>query len=153
MAPSSDSRFIFWQRWLLIASLVFFAFGLALSFLNRTPLFELLNRQAEPVFWGSKSVPPEAAVFRSWIYGVAGATIASWGVFLAYVTHYPFKRLERWSWNCAAVGLLVWYVPDTLVSLYFGVLFNVVFSSAFAVIVALPLIFTRKLFYPAEAPR
>lgn len=35
-------RFSFWQKWLLIVSLMITIFGLALAFLNQTPLFDML---------------------------------------------------------------------------------------------------------------
>jgi hypothetical protein len=44
------------------------------------------------------------------------------------------------------VGTLVWYLPDTGLSLYFGVTFNAVVNTIFLAIIALPLIFTRREF-------
>jgi hypothetical protein len=50
------------------------------------------------------------------------------------------------AWYCTAIGVLVWYIPDTAMSLRFGVAINVVINSILLVGVALPLIFTRKAF-------
>ena len=138
--------FTFWLRWLVVLSVVIVAFGLGLAFLNDTPLFDLFHQQVDPVFWGDQPLPPAMLDFRGWAYGVLGATMAGWGVFFVFLAWIPFRRKERWSWNCFALGLLVWYVSDTLISLASGVIFNAVFNTLILVLVGLPLIFTRKVF-------
>jgi uncharacterized membrane protein (UPF0136 family) len=134
-----------WSSWLFILGLVIVALGLAMSLLGSTPAFNLV----EPVFWGAQAQPAQALAFRGWIYGVTGATMAGWGVFVAFVALRAFARRERWAWYCTAIGVLVWYIPDTAMSLRFGVAINVVINSILLVGVALPLIFTRKAFREA----
>jgi hypothetical protein len=140
------NSFTFWQRWLFILSLIIIAFGLGMAVLNSTPLFDLLNRQVDPIFWGAQSLPQEALAFRGWAYGVLGATMAGWGVFIAFLAQSPFRRRERWAWNCTALGMLVWYLPDTTISLASGVIFNAVLNTVLLALVALPLFFARKEF-------
>lgn len=146
MQITSPSQFFFWQRWLFVISLAFIVFGLAIALLNNTPLFDLFNRQVDPVFWGSEAVSHEVLVFRGWIYGIAGSAIASWGVFLAYIINYPLRRREKWAWNCLVLGMLTWYFPDIAVSLYFGVFFNVIFSTLCVAAMIFPLMIIRKYF-------
>jgi hypothetical protein len=145
------TSFVFWQRWLLVLGGIVIAFGLGMALLNATPLFDLFNRQIDPAFWGVQPLPGQALAFRGWAYGVLGATTAGWGVFIAFLAQVPFRRRERWAWNCVALGILVWYVPDTLISLSFGVLFNAFFNTLLLALVLLPLIFTRKDFEPATS--
>ncbi len=140
------NSFTFWQRWLSIFGLIIIAFGLGMAVLNSTPLFDLLNRQVDPVFWGTQPLPREALAFRGWIYGVLGATMAGWGVFIAFLAQSPFRRRERWAWNCTALGILVWYLPDTAISLASGVIFNAMINTGLLALVALPLFFTRREF-------
>jgi hypothetical protein len=138
--------FSFWQRWLLAVSAIVVVFGLALAFLNQTPLFDVLfNNQIDPAFWGGEEPPPESAEFQRWIYGVLGATVAGWGVAMAFIVGYPFRRRERWAWYCLVTGLLVWYVPDTVLSLVYAP-FNAAFNTLLLVAVGLPLAFTRDDF-------
>ena len=140
-------HFGFWQRWLFIAGLIIIIFGLLMAFLNQTRPFDLLfNNQINPIFWGVRAVPEEVVVFQSWIYGVLGATVAGWGVFLAFIAHYPFKNKERWAWNCVALGMLLWFTVDTAISLYFGVIFNALFNTILLIAVLLPLILSRRAF-------
>jgi hypothetical protein len=140
------NSFTFWQRWLFVLSLIIVAFGLGMAALNGTPLFDPLNRQVDPIFWGTQPLPQAALAFRGWTYGVLGAAMAGWGVFIAFVAHSPFRRQERWAWNCTALGILVWYLPDTSISIASGVIFNAAFNTGLLALVALPLFFTRKAF-------
>ena len=145
-------EFSFWQRWLLAVGLVMVAFGLVMAFLNGTVVFELFNRQIDPVFWGDETTPEAATRFRQWAYGAWGATVAGWGIFVAFIAHYPFRRREEWSWNCLAAGLLVWYLVDTAISLCFRVYFNAAFNSLLLILSALPLAYTRKHFHANHRP-
>lgn len=140
------NRFLFWQRWLFVASLLVVIFGLALAFLNQTPLFDFLfNSQINPQFWRTRYPGADIVQFQRWIYGVLGATMAGWGVFLAFVAHVPFRRQERWAWTCMTVGLLLWYTVDTVISVIY-VPFNAAFNTVLLVALGLPLLLTWRQF-------
>jgi hypothetical protein len=139
--------FDFWQRWLFGLSVAIAVFGFALAALNQTPVFDFLfNRQVDPVFWGKGTVPTEAKLFQRWVYGVLGAVLCGWGVFMAYVVRYPFRSKEKWAWDCIAVGIGLWFIMDTALSFYFGVWFNAMFNVILAVLISLPLLCTRRDF-------
>ena len=140
------NHFTFWQKWLFIVSLGITAFGLFMALFNQTPLFETFTRQIDRAFWGSVSFPADITSFQSWLYGVWGATIAGWGIFLTFIAYFPFKQRERWAWNCLVVGLGAWFVLDTGLSWQYGVSFNVVFNIVVALALGLPLVFSRKAF-------
>ena len=139
-------RFLFWQRWLFVFSLIVIVFGLGMALLNRTPLFAIFDSQVNPAFWKTNSLSPEVDAFQGWAYGVMGATMAGWGVFLAFIVHYPFNHKERWAWNAFMLGLSLWYLTDTTISLYFGVVFNAIFNTVIFILALLPLLFTRQEF-------
>ncbi len=141
------NRFFFWQSWLLVVGILIAGFGILMALTAGTPLFDLFNRQINPAFWGGAAVDSTARQFQHWIYAVWGATIAGWGIVLVYIVHYPFFRKEAWAWECVAVGVVVWYILDTLLSVYYGVFFNVAFNSVLLVAAAMPLMFTRKEFH------
>lgn len=140
------NRFSFWQRWLLSLGVIFVVAGLTVAFVSLITPIGPLNNFVNPIFWGSQPVPESVVNFQRWIYSVLMATMAGWGVFIVFVAYYPFKNREKWAWNCLMVGALVWYLPDTALSLYFGVTFNAVANTLFLVAIALPLIFTRRDF-------
>ena len=141
------TSFHFWIRWLVAVGWLLVAFGLAMATLNGTWLFDLLfNRRIDPAFWPAGSVPADLASFRAWVYGVLGATVAGWGVFLVFLAGNPLKKRERWARNCLFLGITLWFLVDTAISAYFGVYFNVLFNSVLAVLVYVPLAATRRHF-------
>ena len=138
------TSFSFWQRWLLVVDIGIVVFGIMMALLSGTPLFRSFNRQIDPAFWGANPVADEAQAFQKWIYGVWGATVAGWGVFLTFVARFPFGKKEKWAWQCLVVGLLVWFVLDTVISLNYQVYFNAAFNTALLILVAPPIAFTRE---------
>jgi hypothetical protein len=106
----------------------------------------LFNRQIDPNFWASAEISENTLKFQGWIYGVLGAVIAGWGTLIAFWAHYPFKSRERWAWNGLAVGTGIWYCADTVISAVYGVTFNIVFNTVMLVLLATPLVFTKKYF-------
>lgn len=139
-------RFSFWRRWLVVVGIGVSVFGILMALLSGTPLFDLFNRQIDPVFWGANAVDSATKQFQHWLYGVWGATIAGWGIILTYIAQFPFSKKKRWAWNCLVIGILVWYVLDTALSVLYGVTFNVAFNTTILILAGLPLIFTRKDF-------
>lgn len=138
--------FSFWQRWLLVIAVALTAFGVVMAFVSGTPVFDVFNSQINPAFWGAGAVEGPAKQFQQWVYGLWGATIAGWGIFITYVARYPFARRERWAWNCLALGIGLWYVLDTGLSLAYGVYFNVAFNTVLLIAAGVPLAFTRSEF-------
>ena len=139
-------KFIIGQRWLLTLSVAVTLFGLFMALFSGTSLFAFFNHQIDPAFWGTNAVGATAKLFQQWIYGVWGATIAGWGVILIYIVRYPFARKERWAWRGVVLGLLVWYLLDTLLSVLYRVYFNAAFNTLILIMAAPPLIFTSKDF-------
>ncbi len=138
--------FSFWQRWLLVVGLVITVFGIVMALTSGTPLFDLFNRQIDPAFWGVDPLLENTKQFQQWIYGVWGATIAGWGIFVTFIARYPFAKKERWAWDCIVIGLLTWFVLDTSLSFFYRVYFNVAFNAGLLVLAMLPMVFTRKEF-------
>lgn len=139
--------FWFWHKWLFATGLLVTIFGLGLTFFNQGAFFDfLLNRQINPVFFPDGQVSPEIVRFQQWIYAVLGATISGWGISIIFLTYYPFRSQDRWAWNAIALGVTVWYILDTTLSLYFRVVFNAAFNSILFIALWLPLVLTRKHF-------
>lgn len=132
----------FWQKWLFVAGLLIIVFGLVMALMNGTALFEPFNQQIDPIFWESGAIPSQARTFQAWIYGVSGAIVTGWGIFLAFIARHPFRERKRWAWTCLLIGLSVWYLVDTSISLAAGVIFN----TLLLLLVVVPLIFTWKAF-------
>jgi hypothetical protein len=142
-----DERlFLLCQRWLVALGVIIVMFGVALAFLYSTPLFDIFRTQIDPVFGGAGELTGGTVLFQQWIYGVLGATMAGWGVCIAFIAAVPFKRKEKWAWNCLAIAVSLWFVIDTFLSWRFGALFNVVFNTLIYFAALVPLLLSRKYF-------
>lgn len=140
-------KFSFWYQWLFVVGLLLVVFGVALALFNQTPIFDFLfNNQIDPVFWVDGQALPEMSRFQQWVYGVLGATIAGWGICVAFLARNPFQNKEFWAWNAIALGITVWFVIDTALSLCFQVVFNLAFNTVLFIVFWLPLAFTRGYF-------
>lgn len=139
-------KFVFWQRWLFVVSIIIFIFGMMMALFNGTAIFRLFDNQINPVFWGVKNVDEHTGDFTRWIYGVLGATMAGWGIFIGFIARYPFRKKEKWASDCLLLVTLIWFLVDTGISLYFKVYFNAIFNTILLVMMFPPLLFTRKYF-------
>jgi len=135
-----------WFSWLLLLAIGIMGFGVFMALFNGTELFSLFNEGIDPAFWHGGLVPEAAREFQTWVYGTWGATIAGWGVFLVYVLIFSFRRREPWAWWCFIIGIVVWFVFDTAISLYHRVYFNAGFNTLIFLLALVPLIATRKDF-------
>jgi hypothetical protein len=145
-AEAESKRFFFCQRWLVTLGMIIVVFGVALALLYSTPLFDIFRTQIDPAFWGADELAGGTIPFQQWIYGVLGATMAGWGVCIAFIAAVPFKRKEKWAWNCLALAVSLWFVIDTFLSWRFGAMFNVIFNVLIFLAALVPLLFSRKYF-------
>jgi len=139
-------NFLFWQKWLVVVGSIITAFGVLMAFSSGTSLFDLLNHQIDPAFWGGNVIDDATRKFQQWIYGAWGATIAGWGIVLTYIARYPFSKKERWAWESLIFGVLIWFLLDTSLSLLHKVYFNAALNTVLFILGILPLAFTRKWF-------
>jgi hypothetical protein len=141
------NNFNLFQRWLLIVSIIISLFGIFIALFNQTLLFNfLLNNKVNEAFFNSSVLGGEVIKFQKWIYGVLGATVFGWGIFLSFIAQYPFKRKEKWAWNCFVAGITCWFIVDTSISVYFNVIINAIFNTILFIAISIPLIFSRKYF-------
>ena len=139
--------FNFWQKWLFIIGIYLSCFGLFLSFFNQSNIMNyIFNDNINASFWGNEIISGSTLNFQSWVYGILGATISGWGIFLSFLAYYPFKAREKWSWNCIAIGISIWFLSDTYISYSFNVSFNIIFNFVILFLIGIPIVFSRKYF-------
>jgi hypothetical protein len=136
------SYYRIWRYWLLGVSVFIIVFGSIMSLLNTTIVFAFFNAQINPVFWGPTPVPSPAQAFQAWVYGAWGATVMGWGITMLFIAWFPFAQRELWAWYCVLVSVVFWYLLDTGISFWFGVMINVVLNTTILVLVIIPLVFT-----------
>lgn len=136
------SYYRIWRYWLLTVSVFIIVFGTIMALLNTTVVFAFFNDQINPVFWGPNPVPSPVQAFQAWVYGAWGATVMGWGVTMLFIAWFPFGSRERWAWFCVLVSVIFWYLLDTGISFWFGVLINVALNTTIMILVIIPLVFT-----------
>lgn len=143
------NRFKLMFNWLIITSWVISGFGLYMVIIVQTPLFDNFNKPIVEAFNLAANITVPQKIFI-WLYSVLGATMAGWGVFIWFVLKNAFVRKEKWSWLALAFSMVVWFIPDTMVSAICGAYFNVVINSLLLLIIVLPLSFTYQVFFQAK---
>jgi hypothetical protein len=96
-------------------------------------------------------VPAPGQVFQAWVYGAWGATVMGWGLTMLFMAWFPFGKCERWAWYSILVSVLFWFVLDTGISLWFGVIINALLNTTILVLVLIPLVFTWQEMKPINA--
>jgi hypothetical protein len=142
----SDNRFLLWRNWLLAVCAMVIVFGLIIALLSWSPLFGIFNELVNGVFWNGSAPDANTGQFVLWAYGMLGATMAGWGVTLAFIVYHPYTKKERWAWNSIVIGLSVWFVIDTLMSVYTRAYFNVGVNVLLIIMAGIPLLMSRKSF-------
>jgi hypothetical protein len=140
-------HFNFWQKWLLVMSILLVLMGLSFPFCS---FLNIEITYINSVFWEDGNVPTEVKTFQAWIYGVYGAMATAFGLFIYFVANNSFKGRQKWAWNCLAICISVWFVIDTFFSIYFEAYTNAFNNVILYMLLMVPLLFTRKEFvFPA----
>ena len=140
-------KFLFWQKTLMFSALYIIAVGLVIALFNHSEWFKIIfNINIDSSFWSDNNLSPNILEFQNWIYGVLGSTVVGWGIILLFIIHYPFKKKEKWAWNCIFISMSVWYILDTSISVYHEVYFNAIFNTLIFAIFICPLLLTKKYF-------
>jgi hypothetical protein len=146
-----EGRDRFWQRWLLVVTIVVAAFGLALVIAPPVGrgFFSLL-------IYGSPSRIDEmgttASAYITLAHGVLGAVMFGWAVALLLIVMGPFARGFWEGWLILAVSVTAWFIPDTVISLSLGFWPNAVQNAVFATLFAIPLAATYRSFRQRKGP-
>jgi hypothetical protein len=135
-----------WFRWLSLVVLGVMAFGISMILAPELikKLFSLLVYSAPGAIDAQFS--PAAVEYITLVHGVLGAVMFGWGTVLLLVLYGPFRRGSREGWHMLAVSVAVWFVPDTLFSLWTGFWQNAVLNAALALLFAIPLAATYRAF-------
>jgi hypothetical protein len=137
-------KFETWQKMLLGLSLVIVLFGMFIGLLNGTSLFKPFGDQFDQAFWPSGGISDQVRQFQQWVYGVLGATMVGWGIFMFFIVKNAFPKREKWAWNCVMIGVLIWYLIDTGLSGYHGVGANMLLNTVILILIMVPLLMMRR---------
>ena len=136
-----------WYRWLLIAVWMLMIFGLSMVLWP-----EGIRSGFSLMVYGSPTAielqfSAAANAYVIFVHGVLGAVMFGWGLAMLITLAGPFRRGETVGWKLLALPLVAWFVPDTVFSLYTGFWQNAVLNTGFALLFAIPLVATRRVFF------
>ncbi len=117
-----------YRNWLIIVSLAIILTGIVIAFL------------VEP-----SNLPVEQRSMSKWILGLLGATMMGWAATMLLVARYAFDQRLPELLRILLIGLVVWFVPDTLISMYFCAYFNVGINVVIFVAASIPLLAGRRV--------
>jgi hypothetical protein len=139
----------FWWRWLIVATVVVLAFGLAMVIIP-----ELISRLFAAILSSShiiESLAEPAKTYHLLFQGVLGGTMAGWGTALLMVLLTLFRRGMREGWTIISISLIAWFIPDTAFSLWSGYWQNGILNLIFLALFAIPLGATYRTFFPKQS--
>ena len=137
----------FWMGWLKITMLIIILAGVLLIIFGNSSYAEILNKQINRAFYSGKIPGKSVLLMKGWLIAVSGAVMAGWGSTMLYIVYHSFRKGEKWAWRSIFYPLLIWYLLDSSVSLYYGATFNVIINSILFLQLIAPLLFLRNSFF------
>ncbi len=135
----------FWWRWLVAADIIVIVFGAAQALLP-----DLIRQGFSLLVFGSASYvdtfPQDAIRYITLTHAVMGSAMIGWGVSMMYTLLTQFRNGEWTGWVSPAVALILWFIPDTTISIVTGFWQNAVLNVGFILLFAIPLAATYRTF-------
>lgn len=147
---TQHSSLKFWSVWLRIVSVGLGLFGLALVVAPG-----LARRGFALLLYGDTGwldqLGAGAITYISLAHAVLGSVMFGWAVVLFLISGRLFKEAKPHGWLITAVSISAWFIPDTLFSLSSGFWQNAVLNVVIAVLYAIPLAATYRVFHKPRA--
>ena len=137
---------MFWSKFLYWFKLFEVAFGLLIAFFTPKWILPLYHTFVNRALWSTDHTPQVVESFHNSMFAILGATIAGSALAQAFIVKYAFAQKQKWAWSAMLWSLLVWVVPDTAFSLYYGNWPNALFNVGPFLMIIIPLILTKKDF-------
>lgn len=144
-ATQSTSKF--WWRWLIVVTDLTIIFGLLIAI---EPTRNIIQQIYTDDIFGAgvyATLSQTEITFQNFLYGILGAVMIGWGVMMFGIIYVPFRRGERWAWLTLTIGLVVWYVVDSIASAASGVYLNIILNTSFLLMYGIPLFATYRSFF------
>ncbi len=89
----SNRRFGFWQKWMVIYSILGIVFGLVMAFGSTSVLFQSYNQSVSQAFWGEPDLHEAVSKYHPWIFAVLGSSLT--GLFAFSFWHYILSSVKN----------------------------------------------------------
>ena len=145
---NSKGCFKFWQKWMVVYSILLILFGLLMTFGSTSAIFKSYNRAVAETFWSQPKLHETVAEYHPWMFAVLGSSLTGWSICYLFLAMFPFKRRERWSYYCIIFSILVWALLDSVFSVHFRIHIEALFNLGAVAGFAVPLTATFRDFFP-----
>ncbi len=141
-------------RWYGAGVCACFAFaGGTLAFFGDSFLFEPYNQALRDIFFEGGAPSPGAAGFQALTLGQLGGTQAGRWAMLALIVWHGWKRRRRWVQPAVTASLLISFVIDSAISVFYGAVFNVWMMNIAPMLLLLPAMALMYRFRPLKGSR
>lgn len=144
--PFNSRPSAFWVNWLTVVTLGVMVFSLlmVLAPAMTTRGFSLVLYGHENFLSGFGT---EVGRYLSFVHAVLGAVMFGWAVALLFIIRVLFTRGMKEAWSILVLSLLTWFIPDTGFSIWSGYWENAFMNLGFALLYAIPLVATYRVFH------
>ena len=137
---------LFWFYWLVIEIIGVILFGISMILVPNL----ILNFFSLLIYSSPNHIESQfganAAAYITLVHGVLGAVMSGWGISLLLILSGPLRRGSREGWLILSTSVSVWFVTDTLFSLWTGFWQNAALNLVFALLFTIPLAAIYKIF-------
>ena len=81
----------------------------------------------------------------NWIYGVLGGTLAGWGMMILFLSVNLLKENNKIIWNTILFSISTWFVIDTVITIKYLVIPNLLLNFIILLAVLIPYIGNSKI--------
>jgi len=134
----------FWLGWLRVTMIMVIVAGVFLAIFSGFVNTQFLDAKIDKVFLYGSNTGDQIESLKKWYTGLVGAIMMGWGISMLYVVNHPLRKREQWAWRSIFYPVMVWYIIDSGISAYFGVIFNVVINTILFLQIMAPLLFLRN---------
>lgn len=133
----------FWAKFLLVDAIIlviggFFFMLLPIIYPDGVTMFFNL-------YWSKTiSLASEPKTYIGFLFGIYGTIMTVYGVTLVVLAYHLIKNSdEEFVWSAVTVGTVVWFVLETIVSIYTGAVPNLMGNVVFTALFLIPIIGRR----------
>ena len=137
----------FWLGWLKVTMILMIVGGAFLVIFSQFFNSAFFNARIDKVFFDGLNLNQNLESLKNWYTGVTGAVMLGWGIAMLYIVNHSLQQKESWAWRSIFYPVIAWYILDSGISAYYGVLINVVINSIFFLQIMAPLLFLRNQFF------
>ena len=129
-----------WAQLLMLVSVFLIFFGLMLAIVSPLVLPDIVELFYS--LFANKEFATLSEIDKKlvlWTFGLTGALTTGWGVTVLVVGYQLTKESNDILWLAIDLGLISWFVLDSIVSVLMGAIFNVGFNLIFLILFLIPI--------------